>query len=376
MPSPSTDRAAEAPGKVRLLVVSNMYPGPGSPYYGAFVARHVELLGRDPRLSVRLVAIRDARKGRLRSAAKYAGLAGSYAAALASFRPQVVHFHYALPTGLLAAPLVPLGVPYLVTLHGGDVYEMPAKVPGGGRLLAAVLGEASRVIAVGRELAAEVERRVPAVAGRVRVVDMGVDDRFFAHEARAPRVPERLAFVGQLIERKGADVLLEALARVRARHPRVSLDVVGDGPARARLEARAVELGLGEPVAFRGATAPESVPDHLDGRGCLVVPSRREPLGVVALEAMALGLVVVASRVGGLAELVGADERGFLAEPGDPASLAQALERALTMPAAGRDELVTRARSFARTHSVAKSVEAVTAEVLAVAGARRRRPGS
>jgi len=144
-----------------------------------------------------------------------------------------------------------------------------------------------------------------------------------AAEGLAPDAPLLLS-LANLVWRKGLDVLLRALARLPERP---CLWIAGDGPERGALENLAAELGVSSRVRFLGARA--DVADLLAACDVLVLPSRLEGLGVAALEAMAAGRPVVASRVGGLADAVVEGRTGLLVAADDPPALAAALERLL-----------------------------------------------
>lgn len=309
--------------KKKVLVASNMYPGPHGPFYGVFVARQVQALRAFDDLELCVAAIDDPRKG-LHSPLKYARFLRDLVRAIAQQRPHVIHFHYALPTALPAPVLRRLQhIPYVITLHGGDFYELPKKLPLGRVLNKTVLKHAASLIVVGQGLARDVQTFLGEACPPLHVINMGVDvPAFAAVRPTAPQPVNRLCFVGQLIHRKGVDVLLAALAEL----PKdVHLTIVGDGPARPSLEELTRVLNLRDRVKFVGAQLPQAVPALMAQAGTLVVPSRTEPLGIVALEGMAAGCVVVASRVGGLAELVRHGENGFLAPPDNAYALSQVL---------------------------------------------------
>jgi glycosyltransferase involved in cell wall biosynthesis len=138
--------------------------------------------------------------------------------------------------------------------------------------------------------------------------------------------PPVAAFAGRLVRKKGADVLLRAFARVRRELPEARLVVVGDGPERPGLERLVRDLGLGGAVTMCGRLSRDEAADRLDGAWVQVVPSRyQEPFGVVILEAMARGTAVVASRTGGIPEIVRDGETGLLVPPEDEDALAGAL---------------------------------------------------
>src|SRR5262249_14001014 len=129
-----------------------------------------------------------------------------------------------------------------------------------------------------------------------------------------------------LVRRKGVDVLLAAIAEIAARS-RCALWIAGEGPERAALSAEATRLGVADRVTFLGRRS--DVPDLLEACDVFALPSRQEGLGVAALEAMARGRPVVASAVGGLAEIVAPEETGYLVAPGDAPALGAAIERVL-----------------------------------------------
>lgn len=154
------------------------------------------------------------------------------------------------------------------------------------------------------------------------------DDKVFKETPPEPR-PKELIFVGRLVSDKGASVLLEAMALLEAK-PR--LTIAGDGPERASLERQAIDLELQSRVDFIGAQTSEELAKLLRQHQILVVPSRwQEPFGIVALEGIASGCVLVGSAEGGLAEAIG--PCGLTFPNGDAQALAHALSRLLEDPA-------------------------------------------
>jgi glycosyltransferase involved in cell wall biosynthesis len=154
------------------------------------------------------------------------------------------------------------------------------------------------------------------------------DDKVFTDVPAESRTKE-LIFVGRLVSDKGANLLLEAMGLLELK-PR--LTIAGDGPERARLEKRTAELQLQSRVDFIGSQTSEQLAKLLRQHQILVVPSRwREPFGIVALEGIACGCVVVGSGEGGLAEAIG--PCGVTFPNGDARALANALSRLLEDPA-------------------------------------------
>jgi len=188
-------------------------------------------------------------------------------------------------------------------------------------------------------------------ADRIHIVSNGIDaDRFPARSAARPVTT--VLTVANLRKEKAHEVLLGAAARLAATHPHLKFVIAGDGPRAAELRALAQRLQIEHQVRFLGHS--ENVPALLAEADAFVLPSRSEAFPNGAIEAMAAGLPVVASRVGGLLDLIEEGRTGLLVPPDDPSALAAALEsliaspaRAAALGAAARDE-VTRRYSFDR----------------------------
>jgi glycosyltransferase involved in cell wall biosynthesis len=269
----------------------------------------------------------------------YVSLAARAATALA---PEVLHAHQLLSpaaAALLASEL--LGVPLVVTAHAsgsvGDVASLARQGPLGRARLAALRWGADAFVAVSGPI--EEELRSSGVAPRrVRVIPNGVDtrrhfpvddpERRRARRALGlPPVPA-VVYAGRLAPEKGVDVLVDAWAGARRRGSLATLAIVGDGAERGALERRARDHGILGAVRFAGAA--DDVTPWLRAADAFVLPSRTEGLSVALLEAMATGLPVVASDVGGTRAAVG--ETAVLVPPADPVALCAALCAVLEEP--------------------------------------------
>jgi glycosyltransferase involved in cell wall biosynthesis len=172
---------------------------------------------------------------------------------------------------------------------------------------------------------------------KIRVIPSGIDTRRFAHVPRAPGASQGRAgvtvvgCVGILEERKGHRCLLEAAAKLKVKGVRLRYRIAGAGSLRQQLERDAASLGLHDDVEFLEFVHDTAA--FFADIDLYVMPSLFEGLGVAALEAMAAGKPVIASRVGGLAESVVDDVTGLLVSPGDPAQLADAIEKLHRQPA-------------------------------------------
>jgi len=197
------------------------------------------------------------------------------------------------------------------------------------------------------------------------VINNGYRDALFRRLPGVDRDHD-LVFVGRLVSDKGADILLEALRLLAHRGQSPGLTVVGDGPERKALEAQAQRLGLADRVRFLGTQTGEDLVRIMNQHRILVVPSRyNEPFGIVALEGIACGCVVVGSVGGGLKDAIGAC--GRVVPNADPAALAEALESLLRDPGAAADLL-----RAAPGHLAAHTIERVTQRYLEVFAAAVR----
>ena len=180
--------------------------------------------------------------------------------------------------------------------------------------------------AVAREIAA---RGLPIKS--LRVIPNGVDlDRFVPSGSSS--TDQYILFVGRLVVQKGVDVALQAFSVLLRRCPHVRLIVVGDGSLALYFQRVARYLGLSSQVSFVGWKTGQSLVRLYQGAEVVVMPSFYEPFGIVVLEAMACGRPVVATRTGGLAEVVEDGVNGFLVPPGDYLRLAQRIAALLLDP--------------------------------------------
>jgi len=208
--------------------------------------------------------------------------------------------------------------------------------------------KAAHAVVANSTAAAEQLRREGVPARKIRTITNGVDCDTFAPAAPgAPRSRRRVITVANLRTEKGHDTLIDAIPQVIGRRPDTEFVFVGDGPLREELRNRVTRLGVGAHVTFLGERG--DVPALLAQSDVFVLPSRSEACPNGILEAMAAGLPIVASRVGGIPELVVSDSTGILVEPDRPEALAVALLSVLDQPERAR-ALATAARVRAERH--------------------------
>ena len=164
---------------------------------------------------------------------------------------------------------------------------------------------------------------------RLKIVHCGVDPEKYKKDPNRAYA-KRLLFVGRLDAVKGVPLLLESIADLYVEHQDVELTVVGDGPARVDLEKKAQSLGAN--IRFLGYQSQQEVAQILTQTDILVLPSFAEGVPVVLMEAMAAGLPVVTTQVGGIGELVKDGASGFICPPGDRNALTMRISQLLSDP--------------------------------------------
>ena len=320
---------------MKILLVSQMYPGPDAPDLGVFVRRlEEELVARGHDVER---AVLDHRGGGKR---KYLRLARATAGASRRFHPDVVYAHFLVPTGLIGA--LAGRAPLVVTAHGRDVRNI-GWLPGIRAATRLVVRRASTIVAVSDYLRRELETKIPEARGKTEVVDSGVDLERFSVQP-APNGQPRFLCIGSLIERKNVLRLAAAFDRLGEG----TLTFVGDGPLREQLDDR-------ERIVLAGALPYDRIPEQIANAHVVCQPSLIEPFGQATLEAMASGRSVVATRIGGPPEFV-PPEAGVLVDPADEVALANALRAASELPSPN-----LAARAAAEAHDVRRQAEKIEA---------------
>ncbi len=337
-----------APGGMRSVVEAYVADG--------FIARH----------GIRLIATYDKSGFWARQGLALKALL-AYLPLLATSKVELVHIHAAMRgsfwrKAIFAAIARRFGVPVVLHLHGSEMKDFyAAQPPAVKRLIVGQLVAASRVLVLSQSW----KSFISEIAPRAQIT---VAPNFVAAPDATPvrAGPARLIlFLGVVGERKGAFDLLEAFALARSQCGGLELSIGGKGAVeRARTEAR--RLGVADNVDFCGWVGAEAREALLQRADIFVLPSRNEGLPMSVLEAMARGLPVIATPVGGLPELIEDGVNGLLVPPGDANALARAIVKLASDPTA-RQALGAAARqTILARHSAAVAlpmVEQVYAEV-------------
>ena len=346
--------------RLKVLILTNLFPTPWDPRRSAFNRQQFERLGqrhdvhvltsvdlpsrlRAPRSEVTVPGLHTdhftyvypPRVGRsLHAACWFSSLVLQRGLRLRAARYDCILASWAYPDGVAAGWLARvLGVPYAVKVHGSDLNQ-----PAQGRLrkaqVRASLRGAGAVVAVSRALADKAVA-IGADPSTVHTVYNGVDGTRFAPGTRqdarvrlglSPTSP-LLLYVGNLKASKGCIDLLDALPGLLASRPQARLVYAGEGPCRDDLQRRAQALGVAERVDLIGAVDHADLADWYRAADVLCLPSHSEGVPNVVLEAMACGTPVVATRVGGIPEVL-PDYAGLLVPAHAPDALAEALREA------------------------------------------------
>lgn len=252
------------------------------------------------------------------------------------WHPDVVHVHWWVPGGFAFWPGQRLDAPIVLTSHGTDLFLLD-RFPAARQVARSVFRRAAQVTVISTPLVERVEA-LGVPRERVTVLPMPLTTGRFEPTVGVPRIPDQLLFVGRLVERKGAEYAIRAIAALRGQGREVRLVVVGDGPERPKLEALATELGVADSVRLAGALPHDAVAAHYRSASALLMPAvtdwkgEQEGFGMVLVEAMASGLPIVASRSGGIPDVVIDGETGLLVPERDAAALASAATRLLDDP--------------------------------------------
>ncbi|HEX6492109.1 MAG TPA: glycosyltransferase [Candidatus Dormibacteraeota bacterium] len=310
---------------------------------GVAAAAHLRLATRRPRRYLATLAFALTGRRLLGGYTRSGGLGAFHRAALVAARlgdrsagraPTHVHAHFAHDPALIGLLVRRLcGLPFTFTAHARDLYQIPEPA------LRGRAREARAVVTCCRVNADHIRGVVGEDGPPVELIHHGVDLATFRPAAvRAEHAVPEVVSVGRLVEKKGFDDLLRAVALLRDRGVRLHCEIHGDGPCRAELEALRDRLGLAGVVDLPGARTQAELLGVYQRADVFALTPRvmddgdRDGIPNVLVEAMACGVPVVSTRSGGVEELVTAGADGLLAPAGDVDAIAARLEELLVDP--------------------------------------------
>lgn len=248
-------------------------------------------------------------------------------------RPDIIHTHFAVPSGALAWTLSVLtGIPYVLTAHLGDVPGgVPEKTSAWFRWLEPftkpIWKRAKQVVAV-----SEFTRQLALVhyAVDVQVIPNGVDVLHLVPTMMKVNTPSRLVFAGRFVHQKNPLAIINILSQLKDLDWTCSM--LGDGPMFEDVKKEIAKHDMSDRFTLPGWVTPEVVLNQFEKSDILFMPSFSEGLPVVGVQALAKGLAIVASRIGGFLDLVDHEENGYLIDVQDTQAFAQRLREIISSP--------------------------------------------
>jgi len=244
------------------------------------------------------------------------------------FAPEIIHMNVTdFSTFFHLTTVHAYPAPVLLTLHASWLSQNSSQ----NSLIENTMRSSDWIVGCSEAILEKARQLVPEILSRSSVIYNSLETPFSASVAGSP-APPRLLCIGRLTPEKGFDIAITAFASLVKRYPHVRLVIAGDGPSRKDLERQAAKLNIGDVLEFVGWIAPDDVASLIRSSTLVLIPSRLESFGLVALETALMARPVVATRVGGLPEVVAHEETGLLVEQEDPNALAKAAEYLLRHP--------------------------------------------
>lgn len=226
-----------------------------------------------------------------------------------------------------------LGIPFVISVHGADVPPISDGRSSYRLVLKLILRLSTRIVACSESLAADVAQAYPPVRDRIESVPNGMDLAEFREDPPLETgLSPYILTVALQVEKKGIDVLLRAFRNLAKDYPRHRLVLAGYGPLLENHKELAESLGIADRVVFLGGVERDRIQSLFAGCDLFVLPSRQEPFGIVLLEASFYRRAIVATRVGGIPEIIRDGKTGLLATAEDPEDLARKMRTALDDP--------------------------------------------
>lgn len=380
---------------IQVLTLTPFYPSEFDDAGGCFVAEPLDWLAKAG-VANTVIAVQPFYRARLRAkesgvsaqwlryfslpggfglptagAFLFARVVGQIREMLREQKIDLIHAHGPLPCGHAAMLLSSeLGLPYVVSVHGLDAFSTEQVSGRAGawcrRISQRVYRSSRRVVCVSEHVREQVLEGTGSSC-RTSVVYNGVDPELFSQGAEPSKGLVVLS-VGNLIPIKGHDLLIRAVAALAADFPALTLEIIGDGAERSRLENLTRELKIAERVRFLGRQSRREVAAAMRRCSIFALPSRYEGLGCVYLEAMSVGKAVIGCRGQGIAEIIQHGSNGFLVGPDNEKELTLAMAMLLrdearrrNLGAAARDTILERLTLAQQAETLARIYRESTA---------------
>lgn len=252
------------------------------------------------------------------------------------FSPDLILCFWLYPDGFAAVLLSKvLRLPVVIKALGSDINTMPDSFVS-RRILEWILKNSDAVISLSSDMTEKI-KALGVDINKVKIISNGVDTTLFspADKGVARRKlgigsdKKIIIYVGRLSKEKGVNYLIEAMSMVKKKEPNVELLLTGSGPMEGELREMTRRLRLEGDIIFFGERPPEEIPLFMNASDLLCLPSLSEGCPNVILEAFTCGRPVVATKVGGIPDLIVSDDMGLMVSPRDAALLADALIKAL-----------------------------------------------
>ncbi len=300
----------------KVVIISNMYPSLNDPAYGSFVKEQSEELEKKGIDIKRIVSYERAEGNKKDALKKYLSL--WLKTTISAFNPsnKIYHFHYVFPTALVAPILKTLFRKKIIfTFHGSDLLKGGRKKD---KILKFILPFADQIILVSDYLKKEFDKKFPSHSGKTHSIHCGVNTELFhpinkeeaIQKLKLPKDKFNVLYLGRVINDKGIDVFRETINNLKDLND-IHFIIVGDGEEKEKTRE---QFGYLDNVSFYPSVPKEEVPLWFNAADVFLFPTKREAFGLVALESIACGTPVIASKVGGVPEIIKNNENGYLIE--------------------------------------------------------------
>jgi glycosyltransferase involved in cell wall biosynthesis len=257
--------------------------------------------------------------------------------AIKNFKPDLIHAHYASSYGLLGA--LSGFTPFLISVWGNDVFDFPLKSVLHKKILEFTLSKASLILSTSKTMANETAKYTSA---QIEVVPFGVDTNIFKPATAKSIFNENDFVIGtvkSLYPKYGIEYLIRAFKLLKEQYPDLPLKllIVGEGLLEHSLKKLTRELGIHQDTVFTGKVNHSEISSYYNMMQICIFPSVHESFGVAVIEALACEKPVVATNVGGFAEIISNNKTGLLTDPRSPESIAGAVSYLINNPAMGKN---------------------------------------